>query len=90
MQSIYLIDIFPDTWLFRNRFSKRHEKQAECCNETKEISIFVSLALPIRKPWELFLGTRTLKLFVSYTGLWQTAERLDDMEKYWANTACDI
>ena len=61
-----------------------------CCKETKEVSIYISLAQSIRQPWELSLGTTTLKSFVSHTGLWQTLKKLDDLGKYWANATCNL
>ena len=92
MQLISLADIFEDnsTWSFRNRFSKRDEKDVACFKETKEISIYISLAQSIRQPWKLSLGTTTLKSFVSHTGLWQTLEKLDDLEKYRANATSNL
>ena len=36
---------------------------------------YISLAQSIRQPWELPVGTTTLKSFVSHTGLWETFER---------------
>ena len=39
---------------------------------------------------KLSLGTTTLKSFVSHTGLWQTFEWLDELEKYWANAAFNL
>ena len=38
------------------------------------------MAQSIRKPWKLTLGTATLKLFESHTGLTETLEKLDDLE----------
>ena len=43
--------------------------------------MFISLAQSIRQPWKLSLGTTTLKSFVDHTGLWETLEKLDDLEK---------
>ena len=41
-----------------------------------EISIYISLAQSIRKPWKLSLGTATPKLFVSHTGLYKLLRNL--------------
>ena len=42
------------------------------------------------KPWTLSLGTTTLKMFVSHTGLWELLEKFDDLEKYWANATGNL
>ena len=94
MQLIYLADIFEDNYnIVRNRF------ETESVNVMKYMSLvakkqrkfqYISLAQSIRQPWELSLGTTTLKSFVSHTGLWQTLEKLDDLEKYWANATCNL
>ena len=76
-------------WSFQNRFGKRDEKYAACCRETKEILAYISLAQSIWKPWKLSLETTILK-FVSHTDLWQTLEKLYDLEKYWANATCNL
>ena len=47
--------------------------------------MYISLTQSIRKPWKLPLGTTTLNTFVNRIGLWQTLEKLHDLEKYWAN-----
>ena len=48
----------------------------------------LALAQSIRQPWKLSLGTAASKSFVSYTGLRETLEKLD--EKYWANATCNL
>ena len=50
----------------------------------------LALAQSIRQPWKLSLGTAAPKSFVSYTGLRETLEKLDDLEKYWANATCNL
>ena len=55
-----------------------------------EISIYISLAQSNRKPWKLSLGTTTLKSFKTHTGLWQTLEKLDELEKYWVNATSNL
>ena len=94
MQLIYLADIFEDNYnIVRDRF------ETESVNVMKYMSLvakkqrkfqYISLAQSIRQPWKLSLGTTTLKSFVSHTGLWQTLEKLDDLEKYWANATCNL
>ena len=79
MQLIYLADIFEDNYnIVRDRF------ETESANVMKYMSLvakkqrkfqYISLAQSIRQPWELSLGTTTLKSFVSHTGLWETLER---------------
>ena len=79
MQLIYLADIFEDNYnIVRDRF------ETESVNVMKYMSLvakkqrkfqYISLAQSIRQPWELSLGTTTLKSFVSHTGLWETLER---------------
>ena len=79
MQLIYLADIFEDNYnIVRDRF------ETESANVMKYMSLvakkqrkfqYISLAQSIRQPWELSLGTATLKSFVSHTGLWETLER---------------
>ena len=94
MQLIYLADTFEDNYnILRDRF------ETESVNVMKYMSLvakkqrkfqYISLAQSIRQPWKLSLGTTTLKSFVSHTGLWQTLEKLDDLEKYWANATCNL
>ena len=79
MQLIYLADTFEDNYnILRDRF------ETESVNVMKYMSLvakkqrkfqYISLAQSIRQPWELSLGTTTLKSFVSHTGLWETLER---------------
>ena len=79
MQLIYLADIFEDNYnIVRDRF------ETESVNVMKYMSLvakkqrkfqYISLAQSIRQPWELSLGTTTLKSFVSHTGLWENLER---------------
>ena len=79
MQLIYLADIFEDNYnIVRDRF------ETESANVMKYMSLvakkqrkfqYISLAQSIRQPWELSLGTTTLKSFVSHAGLWETLER---------------
>ena len=79
MQLIYLADIFEDNYnIVRDRF------ETESVNVMKYMSLvakkqrkfqYISLAQSIRQPWELSLGTTTLKSFVSHAGLWETLER---------------
>ena len=94
MQLIYLADTFEDNYnILRDRF------ETESVNVMKYMSLvakkqrkfqYISLAQSIRQPWELSLGTTTLKSFVSHTGLWQTLKKLDDLGKYWANATCNL
>ena len=92
MQLIYPIDIFEDKYnIVRDRFERDSVNLMK--NRplvAKKISIYISLAQCIRKPWKLPLGTTTLKTFVSYTGLWQILEKLGDLEKYRANATCNL
>ena len=44
----------------------------------------------IKKPWKLSLGTTRLKTFICHTGLPQTPEKLDDLEKYWASNTSNL
>ena len=44
----------------------------------------------IRKPWKLSLGTTTRETLVSDSGLRQTLEYLDDLEKYWTNATSNF
>ena len=79
MQLIYLTDIFEDNYnIVRDRF------ETESANVMKYMSLvtkkqkkfqYISLAQSIRQPWELSLGTTTLKSFISRTGLWEILER---------------
>ena len=79
MQLIYLADTFEDNYnILRDRF------ETESVNVIKYMSLvakkqrkfqYISLAQSIRQPWELSLGTTTLKSFVSHAGLWETLER---------------
>ena len=79
MQLIYLADTFEDNYnILRDRF------ETESVNVMKYMSLvakkqrkfqYISLAQSIRQPWELSLGTTSLKLFLSHTGLWETLER---------------
>ena len=79
MQLIYLNDIFEDNYnIVRDHF------ETESPNVMKYMSLvakkerkfqYISLAQSVRQPWELSLGTTTLKSFVSHTGLWETLER---------------
>ena len=79
MQLIYLADIFEDNYnIVRDHF------ETESPNVMKYMSLvakkqrkfhYISLAQCIRQPWELSLGTTTLKSFVNHTSLWQTLER---------------
>ena len=79
MQLIYLADIFEDNYnIVRDRF------ETESANVMKYMSLvakkqrkfqYISLAQSIRQPWEMSLGTTTLKSFISHTGLWETLER---------------
>ena len=81
MQLIYLIDIFEDNYnIVHDRFEA----------DSKEISIYISLAECIRKPWKLSPGTTTLKTFISHIGLLQTLEKLDDLEKCRTNATCNL
>ena len=93
MQIIYLIDIFEDNYnIVHDRFetdSVNVMKNRPLVAKKKEISIYISLAQFIKQTWKLSLGTTTLKSFVSHTGLWETLEKLDDLEKYWANATCN-
>ena len=73
--------------MFQNRLSKRDENFfAKKCKGNFNIYILTRLS-HIGKPWKLSLGTTTLKTFVSYIGLQQTLEKLDELEKCWANNA---
>ena len=85
MQIIYLIDIFEDNYnIVHDRFetdSVNVMKNWPLVAKKKEISIYISLAQFIKQTWKLSLGTTTLKSFVSHTGLWETLEKLDDLEK---------
>ena len=83
MQLIYLNDILEGNYhVLRDRFETDSVNViAACCKETKEISIYISFAHSIRKPWKLSLGKTTINSFVSHTGLYQTLEKLDDLEK---------
>ena len=81
MQLICLADAFEDNYnILRDRF------ETESVNVMKYMSLiakklstwkfqYISLAQPIRQPWELSRGTTKLKSFVSQTGLWETPER---------------
>ena len=79
MQLIYLADIFEDNYnIVRDRF------ETESANVMKYMSLvakkqrkfqYISLAQSIRQPWEMSLGTTTLKSFINHTGLWETLER---------------
>ena len=88
MQLIYLIDIFEDNYnIVRDRFETDSvnvmKNRPLVAKKQKEISIYIILAQSTRKSWSLSLGTTTLKTFVSHTGLGQTLEKLDNLEKYW-------
>ena len=94
MQLIYLADTFEDNCnILRDRFETESvnvmEYMSLVAKKQKKFQ-YISLAQSIRQPWELSLGTTTLKSFVSHTGLWQTLEKLDDLEKYWANATCNL
>ena len=84
MQIIYLIDIFEDNYnIVHDRFetdSVNVMKNRPLVAKKKETSIYISLAQSIKQTWKLSLGTTTLKSFVSHTGLWETLEKLDDLE----------
>ena len=79
MQLIYLANIFEDNYnIVRDRF------ETGSVNVTKYMSLvakkqrkfqYISLAQPIRQAWELLLGTKILKSFISHAGLWETLER---------------
>ena len=94
MQLIYLADTFEDNYnILRDRF------ETESVNVMKYMSLvakkqrkfqYISLAQSIRQPWKLSLGTTTLKSFVSHTSLTETLEKLNDLEKYWANATCNL
>ena len=79
MQLIYSADIFEDN---NNIVCDRFE--TELVNVMKYMSLvakkkrkfqYITLAQSIRQPWELLLGTTTLKSFVHHTGLWENLER---------------
>ena len=79
MQLIYLADILEDNYnIVHDRF------ETESANVMKYMSLvakkqrkfqYISLAQSIRQPWEMSLGTTTLKSFVNDTVLWETLER---------------
>ena len=79
MQLIYLANIFEDNYnIVRDRF------ETGSVNVIKYMSLvakkqrkfqYISLAQPIRQAWELLLGTKILRSFVSHAGLWETLER---------------
>ena len=79
MQLIYLADIFEDNYnIVRDLF------ETESANGIKYMLLvakkqrkfqYISLAQSIRQPWELSLGTTSLKSFVSHTGLLETLGR---------------
>ena len=79
MQLIYLADTFEDNYnILRDHF------ETESANVMKYMSLvakkqrkfqYISLAHFLRQPWELSLGTTTLKSFLSHAGLSETIER---------------
>ena len=92
MQLIYLVDILKENYnIVLDRFetdSVNFVSSPVAKKQRKFQYILASLSLS-EKPWKLLLGTTTLKSFVSHTGLWQTLEKPDDLEKYWANATCN-
>ena len=57
----------------------------------KQISIYINLVQPHQKTMQKFYQeTTTLKTLVSHTALWETVEKLDDLEKYWTNAANNL
>ena len=91
MQLVYIIAIFENNYnLIRNCFKTDSVNVMKIFlqRNAKGILIFILTRLShIGKPWKLSLGTTTLKTFVSYIGLQQTLEKLDELEKCWANNA---
>ena len=96
MQLIYLIDVFQNSCnIVRDRFvtdsvNVIKNRLIVAKKQRKFQYILISLAHSIRKPRKLSLGTTILKSFVSHTGLRQTLEKLDDLQKYWADASCNL
>ena len=96
IQLVYLIGIFEDDHKdnVRDRFETDSvnvmKKWLFVAKKPKEISSISTWLSHISKPWKLSLETTTLKTLVGHTGLRQTVEKLDDLEKYWAHATSNL
>ena len=79
MQLIYFADFLEDNYnILRDSFKTESVsvmKYMLLVAKKQRKFQYISLAQSIRKPWEPSLGTTTLKLFASHTGLWEILER---------------
>ena len=80
MQLIYLADIFEDNYNtvrdpFETESAVNVMKYKSFIAKKQGKFQYISWAQSIRQPWELSLGTKTLRSFVSHPGLWETLER---------------
>ena len=97
MQLVYLVDIFEDNHnvvrdrfetysVMKNRLKNMMKNRLLLQRSTSKFQCISTSLSHISKPWKLLLGTATLKRFASYTGLRQTVEKLDELERYWAKS----
>ena len=96
MQLVYLIGIFED-----NHNNVRHHFETDSVNlinnrllgtkkKRRKFQCISTWFSHISKSWELFLGTTAVKAFVIHADLRQTVEKLDDLEKNWANVTSNL
>lgn len=56
----------------------------------KGISIYIKLAQPHQKAMKIFTGSNHTQKFLNHTGLLETVEKLNDLEKYWTKAASNL
>ena len=88
MQLVYLTDIFEDIY---NIVCVPFETDSvNVMKNMKEILITINLASSYQKTMEIVTRNNNTETFVNHTGLWQTLEKREDLEKYLANATSKL